>query len=128
MGNPAAKQGDSIVAVDNHNILPPSGTNPVMTPLPFNGVLNGGLSQSVNIMGLPAATVDSTATNTPPHISTPGTFVTPPQNKASIAQGSSSVNIGGKAAARAGDPADTCNDDGASRGGTVVAGGSVMIG
>ena len=127
MGNPAAKQGDSIVAVDMHQIQPPS-SSPVMLPFPFNGVIDGGLCGSVNIMGCAAATVDSTATNTPPHIPTGGSFVNAPGNDATIVQGSSSVNIGGKAAARAGDPADTCNDDGQPRGGTVVAGGSVFIG
>jgi len=127
MGSPAAKQGDAVVAVDMHNIQPPSGPT-VMTPLPFNGIIDGDLCQSVSIMGLPAATVDSTATNMPPHIPTGGAFVTPPDNSATIAQGSSSVNIGGKAAARSGDAADTCNDDGQTQGGAVIAGGSVFIG
>lgn len=127
MGNPAAKQGDMVIAVDMHNIQPPSGS-PVMTPLPFSGMLDGGLCSTVSIMGLPAATVDSTATNMPPHIPTGGAFVNPPDNTATVAQGSATVNIGGKAAARSGDPADTCNDDGQARGGTIVAGGSVCIG
>ena len=127
MGSPAAKQGDTIVAVDMHNIQPPSGS-PVMTPFPFNGIISDGLCDSVLIMGFAAATVDSAADNAPPHIPTGGSFVTPPDNKATIAQGSASVNIGGKAAARAGDPADTCNDDGQPQGGTVVASGTVMIG
>jgi uncharacterized Zn-binding protein involved in type VI secretion len=127
MGNPAAKQGDSIMAVDMHQIQPPTGS-PVMIPLPFSGKLDGGLSQDVYIMGLPAATVDSTANNMPPHIPTGGSFVSPPDNKATIANGSASVNIGGKAAARSGDKADTCNDDGQPQGGTVIAGGSVFIG
>ena len=128
MGNPAAKQGDSIVAVDMHQIQPPSSAPPVMTPHPFSGIINDGLCQSVSIMGMPAATVDSTATNMPPHIPIGGTFVSPPDNKATIAQGSSSVNIGGKAAARAGDKADTCNDDGQPQGGAIIAAGSVLIG
>jgi uncharacterized Zn-binding protein involved in type VI secretion len=128
MGSPAAKQGDSIIAVDMHQIQPPSTAPPVMTPLPFNGVITGGLCQSVNIMGMPAATKDSTASNAPPHIPTGGSFVSPPDNKATIAQGSAVVNIGGKPAARAGDKADTCNDDGQPQGGTVVAVGSVLIG
>jgi len=128
MANPAAKQGDSITAIDMHQIQPPAPASPVMAPLPFFGVINGGLCQSVNIMGMPAATADSTAVNTPPHIPAGGTFVSPPANKATIAQGSASVNIGGKPAARAGDKADTCNDDGQPRGGTVVAAGSVLIG
>ena len=127
MGSPAAKQGDNIVAVDMHNIQPPS-SSPVMMPLPFMGIIDGGLCQSVNIMGCPAATVDSTATNTPSHIPTGGAFVSPPDNKATVARGSSSVNIGGKAAARSGDSADTCNDNGQPQGGVIVASGSVFIG
>ena len=128
MGNPAAKQGDNIVAVDMHQIQPPTPASPVMIPLPFSGMIDDGLCQSVNIMGKPAATVDSTATNMPPHIPAGGTFITPPDNKATIAQGSASVNIGGKPAARAGDKADTCNDDGQPQSGTVIAAGSVFIG
>jgi len=128
MGNPAAKQGDTITAVDMHNIQPPSSSPPSMIPHPFNGIIDGGLCQSVSIMGMAAATVDSTATNTPPHIPSGGSFVTPPDNSATIVEGSSSVNIGGKAAARSGDPADTCNDDGQPRGGTIIASGSVFIG
>ena len=127
MGNPAAKQGDSIVATDMHNIQPPSGP-PFMSPLPFNGILDGALCQNVFIMGLPAATVDSTATNMPPHIAPGGAFVTSPDNRATIAMGSSTVNIGGKPAARSGDSADTCNDVGQPQGGTVMASGSVFIG
>ena len=128
MGSPAAKQGDKIVAVDIHQIQPPTPASTVMLPFPFMGVINGGLCPSVNIMGMPAATVDSTATNTPPHIPTGGTFVNAPGNKATIVEGSTSVNIGGKPAARAGDKGDTCNDDGQTKGGTVVAAGSVFIG
>ena len=73
MGQPAAKQGDQIVAIDTHIVMVPSGPSPVPTPLPhpFTGIINGGLSSDVNIMGMPAATVDSTADNTPPHIPTP---------------------------------------------------------
>ena len=127
MGSPAAKQGDSVIAVDMHNIQPPSGS-PVLTPLPFNGIIDGALCQNVFIMGLPAATVDSTATNAPPHMPAGGAFVSPPDNKATVARGSTTVNIGGKAAARSGDSADTCNDDGLPQGGVVIAGGSVFIG
>ncbi|NLT57995.1 MAG: hypothetical protein GXX99_03435 [Clostridiales bacterium] len=128
MGSPAAKQGDSVTGIDMHLIQPPSSSPPVMTPLPFCGLLDGGLCQSVFIMGAPAATVDSTATNLPPHIPTGGSFVNPPANRATVVTGSASVNIGGKAAARAGDKADTCNDDGQPQGGTVAALGSVLIG
>ncbi len=120
-----------MVAVDTHIVMVPS-PGPVPTPLPhpFTGIINGGLSGDVKIMGMPAATVDSTADNTPPHIPTPpGTsFQKPPSNKATIKMGSATVKINGKAAARNGDPAETCNDPSDLPAGTVIAVGTVMIG
>jgi uncharacterized Zn-binding protein involved in type VI secretion len=114
MSKPAAREGDKVIAVDTHIVLVPSPGGPVPTPLPhpFLGVLDGELSGDVEIEGKPAAMVDSTATNKPSHIPTPpGTsFQSPPSNKATITQGSSSVKINGKAAARLGDIAKTCND------------------
>src|SRR5918996_636085 len=108
MGQPAAKEGDKIVAVDTHIVrAPPPPAPPVPTPLPhpFSGKINGGLSSDVNIMGKPAATVDSTADNSPAHIATPpGTsFQSPPKDKGTIKMGSGTVNINGKKAARNGD-------------------------
>ncbi len=81
-------------------------------------------------MGQPAATVGSTADNTPPHIPTPpGTaFQKPPANKATIQLGSQTVRINGKPAARNGDTATTCNDPTDLPVGTVVAVGTVLIG
>ena len=79
-------------------------------------------------MGMPAATLNSTATNTPPHIPIGGTFVKPPSNKATIIKGSATVNINGKPAARSGDTAMTCNDPVDLPVGTVVAVGTVNIG
>src|SRR3954466_11313343 len=103
MGQPAAKKGDQVVAVDTHVVLVPSATGTVPTPLPhpFAGVIQGALSSEVNVMGQPAGTGDSTADNTPPHVATPpGTsFQSPPSNKATIAAGSATVKISGKAAA-----------------------------
>lgn len=132
MGQPAAKQGDQIVATDTHIVMVPSAPNPVPTPLPhpFTGVIGGGLSGDVKIMGMAAATVDSTADNMPPHIPTPpGTsFQKPPSNKATIKVGSPTVKINGKMAARNGDPALTCNDPADLPAGTVVAVGTVFIG
>jgi uncharacterized Zn-binding protein involved in type VI secretion len=131
MGQPAAKQGDRVVAVDTHIVMVP-GTPPVPTPLPhpFAGIISGGLSTDVKISGRPAATVGSTADNTPPHLPTaPGTaFQRPPANKATIQQGSQTVKINGKPAARTGDKALTCNDPADQPAGTVVATGTVMIG
>lgn len=132
MGQPAAKQGDRITAIDTHIVLVPAPGSPIPTPLPhpFIGLLNNNLSQDVNIMGLPAATVGSMADNVPPHIPTPpGTaFQKPPTNKATIKLGSVTVKINGKMAARNGDMAETCNDPADLPIGTVIAVGTVMVG
>lgn len=133
MGQPAAKKGDQIVATDTHIVMVPAPPGPpVPTPLPhpFTGMLNGNLSSDVNIMGMPAATVDSTADNMPPHIPTPpGTaFQKPPSNKGTIKIGSTTVKINGKMAARNGDTAETCNDPADVPVGQVIAVGTVFIG
>lgn len=135
MGQPAAKQGDQIKAVDpgdTHIVMVPSPGGPVPTPLPhpFTGIINGNLSSDVKIMGKPAATVDSTADNTPAHIPTPpGTaFQKPPANKATIKIGSPTVKINGRMAARNGDLAMTCNDPEDLPVGQVIAVGTVFIG
>ena len=133
MGQPAAKDGDKVQAVDTHIVMVPSPPgSPVPTPLPhaFSGTINGELSEDVSIMGKAAATVDSTAENSPAHTPTPpGTsFQSPPANKGTIVTGSGTVKINGKAAARNGDTAKTCNDPEDLPIGTVVATGSVFIG
>lgn len=125
---PAAKQGDQVMASDMHMIQPPGSAPPVLTPHPFTGVIDGGLSSDVKIMGMPAATMNSTATNTPPHLPIGGTFVNPPANRATIIMGSTTVMINGKGAARNGDTANTCNDPADLPAGSVVAAGTVMIG
>jgi uncharacterized Zn-binding protein involved in type VI secretion len=132
MGQPAAKQGDQIMATDIHIVLVPSASGTVPTPLPhpFAGLLNGSLSTDVKIMNMPAATVGSTADNTPPHFPMPpgASFSKPPSNWGSVLVGSPTVFINGKMAARAGDSAMTCNDPVELPSGTVVAVGTVMIG
>jgi uncharacterized Zn-binding protein involved in type VI secretion len=131
MGQPAAKKGDQVTGLDMHIVIIP-GTPPVQSPLPhpFMGIISGGLSSDVNIMGMPAATVNSTADNTPAHIPTPpGTgFASPPSNKATIMMGSPTVKINGKMAARNGDTANTCNDPSDLPVGQVIAVGTVLIG
>ncbi len=130
MGQPAAKKGDQVMATDIHIVMIPAGPAPVPTPLPhpFVGIIDGELSADVNIMGMPAATVDSTASNTPPHIPQGGPFQSPPSNKATIKAGSGTVKINGKKAARSGDMAETCNDPSDLPAGTVLAVGTVLIG
>ena len=127
MGQPAAKQGDRITAQDIHIIQPPGPTSPVPVPHMFNGIIDGDLSSDVNIDGMPAATVNSTATNTPPHIPQGGTFVNPPRNEARIILGSATVLINNLPAARAGDTALTCNDPVDLPVGTVVVTSSTVL-
>ena len=125
MGKPAARANDRVTAVDTHIVLVPAGPSLVPTPLPhpFSGVLGAALANSVRLGGQPAAVVGSRATNTPAHIPTPpGTaFQRPPSNTATIQMGSTSVRFEGKAAARSGDIANTCNDPADMPVGTVVA-------
>lgn len=128
MGQPAAKQGDRITAIDIHLIQPPTTSPPVPVPHPFNGTINAGLSTNVNIENRPAATVGSTAINTPPHIPQGGSFVNPPRNQGQIIRGSATVFINNQPAARAGDTATTCNDPADLPVGTVVAQSTVLIG
>ena len=133
MGKPAARQGDQIVATDTHIVLVPSETGPRPVPMPhsFVGGLSGNLSGSVRINGRFAATVGSTARNTPPHIPTPpGTaFQVPPTNMGTVLSGSGRVMINGRPAARQGDRVQTCADPAPNMSGQlVVMGSTVMIG
>jgi uncharacterized Zn-binding protein involved in type VI secretion len=130
MGQPAAKQGDQVLATDTHIVMIPSPGGPVPTPLPspFAGILDGSLSSDVLIGGMAAAVQGSTATNTPAHVPSGGPFQKPPSNKAQILIGSATVLINGKPAARNGDTALTCNDPADLPIGQVVAAGTVLIG
>jgi uncharacterized Zn-binding protein involved in type VI secretion len=130
MGQPAAKQGDQVMATDIHIVMIPSPGGPVPTPLPhpFTGQLDGALSTDVNIEGKPAAVQGSTASNMPSHVPQGGPFQKPPANKATVQVGSTTVLINGKAAARNGDIAITCNDPADLPAGTVIAVGAVLIG
>lgn len=132
MAQPAAKANDRIVGTDTHIVMVPAGPALVPTPLPhpFAGLVDGGLISTVTIAGQAAATAGSTATNTPSHIPTPPgvSFQKPPANRATIQVGSATVTIGGKAAARHGDIAQTCGDPSDLPVGTIVAAGTVFIG
>jgi uncharacterized Zn-binding protein involved in type VI secretion len=94
----------------------------------FNGILNSSLSPDVNVQSRAAAVVGSVADNTPPHVPIAGPFQRPPHNKGTIVTGSATVFINGKAAARNGDKAKTCNDPVDVPIGTVVAVSTVFIG
>ena len=131
MGLPAATANHTVVAIDTHIVLVPTPA-PVPTPLPhpFNGILDGGLVSTVKINGQPTAVVGSTCTNTPSHIPTPpGTsFQKPPANQGTVFVGSATVKIGGKAAARMGDPVTTCNDPVDLPIGKIIASSTVRMG
>ncbi len=130
MTKPAAKEGDRIVGVDTHFVMTPTpaGPVPVPTPMPFNGVLVDGLSSRVLVENAKAATVGSQAQNLPPHLPTSGPFQKPPKNQGTVEQGSSRVFLQNRSAARAGDPAMTCNDPADAPNGVVVATGRVFFG
>ncbi len=133
MGKPAAKLGDKIVATDTHIYMipaPPGPPVPTPLPSPFNGTIVQSVSTNVNIEGKPAATVNSIAVNTPPHLPQGGPFQKPPSNQGKIIMGSTTVMINGKPAARLGDTAMTCNDPVDMPVGQVVLAGpcKVMIG
>lgn len=128
MGQPIAKQGDTVVGTDIHIIMIPSPGGPVPTPLPhpFNGMLTGSLSSNVKAMGQPVAVMGSTADNMPPHIPQGGPFQKPPTNKGTIMTGSATVMVNNKPAARNGDTVLTCNDPADMPVGSVIAVGTVM--
>lgn len=132
MGQPAAVANSMVVGVDVHIVMVPSPGGPVPTPLPhpFSGKLDGGLVGTVKIGGRQAAVVGSTATNSPSHIATPpGTsFQKPPADSGEVQMGSTTVKIGGKAAARNLDPVKTCNDPADAPVSQIVAVGTVTIG
>lgn len=119
-----------IEAIDIHIVLVPDGPDVVPTPeeLPFSGPIDTAVSENVFINGLPAATLGSGATNDPPHIPIGGEFADPPTNEGEVCGGSTTVLINSKPAARAGDPAITCNDPVPAPVGRVVADSDVEIG
>lgn len=127
MRRAAAKANDLIRAKDIHIVNDPSsGSKPVT--LPFTGRLNGKLSPNVCVMGLPAAVEGSTALNdvTPHPPALP--YQTPPLNQGTIVECASTVRINGRAAARDGDKAQTCDDASPAPHGLVEAHSSVMMG
>ncbi len=130
MSKPGAKQDDTVVGVDTHIIMMPSPAGPVPTPtpMPFNGKLVDQLSDTVMIDKKAAAVQGSKAKNLPPHVPAGGPFQKPPSNEATVQTGSTKVMFDDKPAVRAGDTALTCNDPVDAPNGTVVCGGTVIIG
>ena len=121
MGKFNAKQGDKIVAVDIH-LYP--GSPPVPGPHPYNGIIQMKTETTINVMGMPSAVVGTKSMNTPPH----APAVDGPNNIAEIILGSTGVFFNGKAAARIGDIANTCQVGGPAPLGQVVCSGTVFSG
>jgi len=130
MSAAAAKEGDEIVGIDTHVVMVPSpnGAVPTPTPLPFKGKLSGDLARNVFVDNKAAAVKGSTAKNDPAHSAPSGPFQCPPQNKATVNEGSRTVFFVNKPAARMGDPASTCNDPSDAPVGSIVASGTVLVG
>ena len=132
MGQPGANGSSTCVSMDTHIVFVPTPGGPVPTPLPhpFQGTIQLSTVPSVKIGGQQAAVAGSIAINSPSHIPTPpGTsFQRPPSNQGEVFLGSFTVKIGGKSAARNGDPVKTCNDPADVPVGKVVAVGMVIIG
>lgn len=130
MSQPAAKQGDRIVAVDIHVVMIPSPGGPVPTPVPspFSGALVEGLSEDVLVEDLSVAVEGSKAHNQPPHTPAGGPFQKPPTNEGRVQRGSATVFANDKSMARAGDPAITCNDPADAPNGSVIASSRVLVG
>lgn len=113
MGTPAAVLGDKVTAMcAAHQIPnPASGApQPSPAPLPFSAPLTLGCESTVVIAGKPAAVVGSNGLNVPPHVGLHATdpFMTPALQKATVTQGSPTVLIGGKPAARTGSMCTVC--------------------
>jgi uncharacterized Zn-binding protein involved in type VI secretion len=115
----------------------PSASGQTPTSLPghvFNAPLTRELSSDVFIDGSPAAVVGSIAmTNLAQHPPMPPgvAYQVAPSFEGRITMGSTTVFINGKQAARAGDPAITCNDPPSPPPGTgrvVVTSSTVMTG
>lgn len=132
MTSPAAKKGDQIVSSDTHTVWVLAGSTEVQMKVKhaFNGIITKNVSSNVNIMGSPAATVSSVATDSAHLVPPPGStrFENPPSGEGKITKGSGTVWINGQPAARNADVAETCNDPSNQPVGKVVATGSVLIG
>lgn len=110
-GNPIAKRGDRVLAVDTHveQVTSPSGTSLIPTPHPFDGKLCERLAGGVYVDNEPVALRHSVA-RAAPHTPRLGPFVTQPSLQATLTGCSASVFVDGQGVARDGDGAKSCDD------------------
>jgi uncharacterized Zn-binding protein involved in type VI secretion len=125
VGFPAAKQNDRVTGMCTHLVPGPGAGAPQPTPLPYSGPLIEGLATNVMVAGAPAAVVGSVAYCNPPHVGIVDAFAAPPTQRATVLDGSTTVLIGGKPAARTGSNCSTCAGTGTLAGSaaTVLIGG-----
>lgn len=112
MAQPVARMNDPVTGTDTHGVIPASGGPPVPTPHPYLGRITSGCAGDVLINGLPAAVQGSGSMLDSPHLPIPpaGSFAIPPTGQGTVVSGSSTVRVGGRPLARAGDQVQTCND------------------
>jgi uncharacterized Zn-binding protein involved in type VI secretion len=121
--SPAAKEGDKVVGVDMHLV---DGSP---APFPFEGKLDGELSEDVLFDDKPAATIDSTVKNQRPHVPPPTKkFDKPPHNKGVVIEGNARVLVNDKPVARSGHLVKTCNDPQDLPTAKIIAEGTVEVG
>jgi uncharacterized Zn-binding protein involved in type VI secretion len=111
MGAPAVVMGDRITGLcPNHLIPGPLGAPVPSPPLPFSAPLLLGLVSTVLIGGKPAAVMNSSGLNTPPHVGLhpADPFLAPPMQRGQVLMGSVTVLIGGQGAATASSTCQCC--------------------
>lgn len=111
MGTPAAVMGDRIQATCvGHQIPAAAGAPAPAPPMPFSAPLIQNLATKVTIGGKPAAVVGSAGLNNPPHVGLHASdpHMAPPMQRGTVTQGSPTVMIEGKPAARTGSMCTVC--------------------
>jgi len=129
----AAKKGDRVVGKDIHFTKIPSGYSYIIVPMvyPYFGKIDQNTSSNVLINSKEAATVDSISVGDPNHTPYGLGFAGSPDNRGVVVEGSSTVLINGKRAARNLDAVSTCDDivpRPVNRNSKIVCNSSVIIG
>jgi len=126
MSRAAAKKEDGVRAHDLHIEIVQG--MPVVVLHEFDGTLASDLSPDVIIEHKPAATIQSVATNHPPHVPHSGAFQKEPRNEGTVVTGAAAVLVNHKPLARDGDRVLTCNDPMNLPVGVISAFGTVKVG
>ena len=126
MGTPAAVAGDLVVGTCIGHMVPSAGGPVPAPPLPFAAPIIEQLVASVLIGGSPAVAVGSAGINTnSPHVGLADAFTAPVTQRATVTTGSTTVQIGGRAAASTGARCQLCLAPVGTLQGSVV---SVLVG